>query len=69
MIKHQYYFHGPLMILTLADEDIEKEEMQEADQVLCEPKWPQSCEVVKVQYRGNTKYCTSGHQSWNLHRS
>ena len=34
MIIHQEYFHGHLMILTIADGDMEKEEMQEMAQAL-----------------------------------
>ena len=36
MIRHQEYFHGHLMILTMVDEDMEKEEMQEMGQALCD---------------------------------
>ena len=40
MIRHQEYFHGHLMILMMVDEDMEKEEMQEMGQALCEAEWP-----------------------------
>ena len=36
MIRHQDYFHGHLMFHTMVDEDMEKEEMQEMGQALCE---------------------------------
>ena len=36
MIRNQEYFHGHLMALTKADENMEKEEMQEMGQALCE---------------------------------
>ena len=36
MIRHQDYFHGHLMTLTRVDEDMEKEEMQEMGQALCD---------------------------------